>query len=78
MFRDPIVINNKIMKVLKEILANKDIIQKVRDLHVAKEVQERVEIDELETREDEEIEYMILRNRYFGRSDRDTEKKKMK
>ena len=78
MFRDPIVINNKIMKALKEILANKDIIQKVRDLHVAKEVQERVEIDELETREDEEIEYMILRNRYFGRSDRDTEKKKMK
>ena len=55
MSRDQIVINNKIMKALKEILANKDIIQKVRDLNFDKEVQLRDEIDELETRKDEEI-----------------------
>ena len=74
MSRDQIVINNKIMKALKEILANKDIIQKVRDLNFDKEVQLRDEIDELETRKDEEIGHIILRNRYFGRSDSDTEK----
>ena len=49
MFRNPIVINNKIMKALKEILANKEIILKVRDLKFDKEVQVRDEIDELIT-----------------------------
>ena len=38
MFRDLIVINNKIIKALKEILAYKDITQKVRELNFDKEV----------------------------------------
>ena len=67
--------NNKIMIALKEISANKDIIQKVRYLNFDKEVQAKYEINELEARKDEELEYLILRNRYFGRSDRDRKEK---
>ena len=40
------------MKVLKEILANKDIIQKVTDLNFDKEVQVKYEINELKVRKD--------------------------
>ena len=65
------------MKALKGILANKDIIQKVRDSNSDKEVQVRYEVNELGARKDEELEYMILRNRYFGRSDRDREEKRI-
>ena len=65
------------MIALKEILANKVIIQKVRDLNFDKEVQVKYEINELEARKDQELEYIILRNRYFGRSDRDREEKRI-
>ena len=41
-----------IMKALKEILVNKDIIQKVRDLNFDKEVQVKYEIHQLEARKD--------------------------
>ena len=58
-----LVMNNKIMRALKEILANKDIIQKVRDLNSDKEVQVKYEISELKARKDEELEHIILRNR---------------
>ena len=61
------------MKALKEILANKDIIQKVRNLNFDKEVQVKYEINELKARNDEELERIILRNRYLGRPDRDGE-----
>ena len=37
-----LIMNNKIMKALKKILANKDIIQKVRDLNFDKEVQVKI------------------------------------
>ena len=63
------------MKALKEILANKDIIQKIRHLNFDKEVQVKYEINELKARKDEELEHIILRNRYFGRLDRDEEEK---
>ena len=63
------------MKALKKILANKDIIQKVRDLNFDKEVQIKYEINELKARKDEELEHIIPRNRYFGRPDRDGEEK---
>ena len=63
------------MKALKKILANKDIIQKVRDLNFDKEVQVKYEINELKARKDEELEHIIPRNRYFGRPDRDGEEK---
>ena len=69
------VTNNKIMEALKEILANKDIIQKVRDLNFEKEVQVKYKINELKARKDKELEHIILRNRYFGRLDRDGEEK---
>ena len=36
----------------------------------------KYEINELEARKYEELEYIILRNRYFGRSDGDREEKK--
>ena len=65
------------MIALKEILANKVIIQKVRDLNFDKEVQVKYEINELEARKDQELEYIILRNRCFGRSDRDREEKRI-
>ena len=73
MSKDQIMVNNKIMIALKEILANKDIIQKARESNFDKEVQVR---DELERKKVGELELIILRNRYFGRSDRDTEGKK--
>ena len=50
-------------------------IQKVRDLNFAKEVQLKYEINELKTRKDEELEHIILRNRRLGRPDRDGEEK---
>ena len=64
-----------IIKVLKEILANKDMIQKVRDLNFDKEVQVKYKINELKTRKDEELDHIILRNRHLGRLDRDEEEK---
>ena len=63
------------MKVLKEILANKDMIQKVRDLNFDKEVQVKYEINELKARKDKELEQIILRNRHLGRLDKDGEEK---
>ena len=38
-------------------------------------MQVKDEINQLEVRKDEELEHIMLRNRYFGRSDRDTEKR---
>ena len=70
MSRDRIT-NNKIMKALRETLTNKNRIQKVRDLNFDKEVQVKYEINKLKARKDEELEHIILRNRYFGRPDRD-------
>ena len=61
------------MKILKEISANKDMIQKVRDLNFHKEKQVKYEIHELKARKDEELERIILRNRHLGRLDRDGE-----
>ena len=48
---------DQIMKAVKEILANKVIIQKVRELNFGKEVQVKNEINELEARKDEELEH---------------------
>ena len=50
-------------------------IQKVRDLNFDKEVQVKCEINELKARKDEELEYVILKNRHLGRSDRDGDEK---
>ena len=66
---------DQIIKYIKEILTNKDKIQKVRDLIFAKEVQVKYEINELKVRKDEELEYIILRNRHLGRHDRHGEEK---
>ena len=66
---------HKIMKALEEILANKDIIQKDRDLNFDKEVQVKYEINELKTRKYKELEPIILRNRHLGRLDRNGEEK---
>ena len=66
---------DQIMKALRKILANKDIIQKIRDSDFNKKVPVKYEINELKARKYEELEYIILRNRYFGRSDRDGEEK---
>ena len=68
---------DQIMKALKEILANEDMIQKVRDLNFDKELQVKNEINRLKARKDEELEHIILRNRYLGRPDRDGEEKIM-
>ena len=65
---------DQIMKPLEDILANKDKIQKIRDLNFNK-VQVKYEITELKARKDEELEHIILRNRYVGRSDRNGEEK---
>ena len=70
------MINNKIMKALGDILANENITQNPIRLNFDKEELLRDEIDELEARKDEEIEHIILRNRYLGRLIRDTEEKK--
>ena len=59
----------QIIKYLKKILANKGMIQKVRDLNFDKEVLIKYEINELKSRKDEELERMILRNRHLGRPD---------
>ena len=64
---------DQIIKYLKEILANKDKIQKVRDLNFDKELQVKYEINELTARKIEELECIILRNRLLGRPDRDGE-----
>ena len=64
---------DQIIKYLKEILGNKEMIQKVRHLNFDKEVQVKYEINELKTRKDEELERIILRNRHLGRLDRDGE-----
>ena len=69
MNRDPV------MKVLKEILANKYMIQKVRDLNSDKEVQAKHEINELKARKGVELEHVMLRDRHLGRVDRDGEEK---
>ena len=66
---------DQIMKALKEILAKKDMIQKVKDLNFDKEVQVKYEINGLKARKDEELEYIILRNRHLGRPDRDGQEK---
>ena len=63
------------MKALKEILADKDKIQKVTDLNFDKEVHVKYEINELKARKDEELEFIILRNRHLRRPDRDGEEK---
>ena len=72
-----VIMNNKIMIALKEILAYKNIIQKARESNFDKEVQVKYKINELKARKGEVLEYIILRNRYFGRSDRDTEEKRI-
>ena len=58
---------DQVIKALEEILANKDMIQKVRDLNFDKEVQVKYERNELKARKDEESDYIILRNRYLER-----------
>ena len=68
---------DQIMKALKEILTNQDIIQKVRESNFDKKVQVKDEIDQLEARKDEELEHMVLRNRYLGRLIRDAEEKRI-
>ena len=68
---------NQRMKALKEILANKDIIQKARELNFDKEVQVKYEIIELKARKDEELEHIIQKNRYFKRSDGNREEKRI-
>ena len=66
---------DQIMKVLKELLANNNKIQKVRDLNFDKEVQVKYERNKLIARKDEELYHIILRNIYLGRPDRDGEEK---
>ena len=51
----------QIMKALKEILANKDIKQKIRYLNFDKEAQVKYEINQLEHRRNEELEHIMLR-----------------
>ena len=58
--------SDQMMKALREILANKDIIQKVRDSNFDKEVKVKHEINELKAIKDEELEHIMLRHRYFG------------
>ena len=59
------MLRDQIIKYLKEILPNKNMIQKVRDLNFNKEVQVKYEINELKVRKDEELERIILRNRHL-------------
>ena len=61
---------DQVMNALKEILANKDMIQKVKDLNFAKEVQVKEQINRLKTRKDKELEHIIIRNRHLGRVDK--------
>ena len=55
---------NQIIKYLKDILANRDMIQRVRDLNFDKEVLVRY---------DQELECIMLRNRNLERPDIDGE-----
>ena len=66
---------DQIIKYLKEILSNKNMIQKVRNLNFDKKVQLKYERYGLIAKKDEELEYIILRNRHLGRLDRDGEEK---
>ena len=68
---------NQIIKYLKEILANKDKIQKIRDLNFDKELQVKNEINRLKARKAEELERIILRNRHIGRPYRDGEEEEI-
>ena len=61
---------DQVMNALKEILANKDMIQKVKDLNFAKEVQVKEQINRLKTRKDKELEHIIIRSRHLGRVDK--------
>ena len=60
-----LIINNKIMIALKEILAHKNITYKARDSNFDKGVQVKDEIVQLDASKDEELQDIILRNRYF-------------
>ena len=62
-------------QIIKEILEIKDKIQKVRNLNFDKEVQVKYEINEPKVRKDEELEYIILRNRHLRRPERHGEEK---
>ena len=64
---------DQIIEYLKQILANKDKIAKVRDLNFVKEVQLKNEINRLKARKYEELDRIKLRNRHLGRPDRDGE-----
>ena len=64
----------QITKYLKEISANKDKIQKVRDLNFDKELQVKYETNRIKARKDKELERIILTNKHFGRPDRDGQK----
>ena len=65
------MLRDQIIKYLKEILPNKDMIQRVRDLNFDKEERVKYEINELKVKKDEELEHITLRNRHLGRPDRD-------
>ena len=69
------MLRDQIIKCLKEILPNKDMIQKVRDLNIDKEERVKYEINELKVKKDEELEHITLRNRHPGRPDRDGKEK---
>ena len=69
------IINDHKIKALKGLLAHQDNMEEVRDVNFNKEVQVKNEINELKAKKDEEFEYIILRNRYFGGLDRDEEEK---
>ena len=56
---------DQITKYLKEILANKDKIQKIRYLNFDKELQVKYEINKIKSRKDEELECIILRNKHI-------------
>ena len=63
--------------LMTELLAHKNTIQKVRQLNFENKEQVRDKINELKARKDEELDFIILRNKYFRRSDRDTEEKRI-
>ena len=65
------MLRDQIIKYLKQILANKNKTQKVRDLNFDKEQQLKNEIHKSKARKNEELERIILRNRHVRRPDRD-------
>ena len=65
------------MIALKEISAHKNIIQKVKELNFDTEEHIKNEINELKARKDEELDSIILKKKYFRRSDRDTKEKRI-